>query len=928
MTVQELKDLNQILNLYYTLLEESQAYYPASSTEVGPIIKQTTAVKSRMMMSRSGPSTMAAYVTPQNGLILNKTAIVSGDDPQDDSGRQIFKLDLTAEATSIPVTNSVPVDIVMVLDTSGSMEDNFKAPLSQIATSPNTSSTYYVKVGGGYEQIRHDSGNTWYYWDWFIISYKRYVKYESSNANTDKGDTDSDSPKAKEFYITKLDALKKAANDFTQKIYTVSDQSKVAVVSFASGSTNVTSTLLPVKSGTTLNSGITNAINGLNAGGATRADMGIKTAQGIFAADNATGRNRVVIMFTDGVPTTSDTFDNDVATSAMRWAKVLKGDRTSTVTTTNVSMGGSSGINNPGDSLKGNGATVYTLGVFPSNVNNSVHQYMWRTSSATKDSAAQASGYTYAPSDSNGYYLTADSVSTLNAIFTSITTQAGQTVSHVDIRDYIDPDFKIVNPTSGVELGVNAIIENGDHDGTVMSDGTNTYVLWHDQEISPPDPQTSKLASTFHGSVYVKAKDSFVGGNNVPTNIANITGVYVNSSGTMTNIGSFPNPLVNVPMKFSTTPAVDYILLGENVPDDNATAQLAMLPDLTDYSVAYAWTCGGTPVTTLTSEKPSSTTAYNLSATVQPKDFRPTGAPVGTIYNPTSGISTVGTVAAPLNKTGTYTVNVVTPTFGSAEYNLFLGETVANAQPTQQDFSAALAPAAPDGTITGLSTTYASEGWATHWSTYKTRLLYTAALSGTDGAGLGTLPTHLYEYTPTAFSGTSKVNVTVAYNAGTPSITSDDTVIATGNAASNLTPIVTVNVVSGKLTLNKTIDSKYPAEASVNAAQSFVFKIVRTSGLTTETFYEVINFNATDANTKSRTISGLKVGTYTVTEETGGSWRYSLQNTNSPIIFGQNDSRVNGVVTKSTIFINHLTNQKWFGDTTYAVNQFITSSMA
>lgn len=116
----------------------------------------------------------------------------------------------------------------------------------------------------------------------------------------------------------------------------------------------------------------------------------------------------------------------------------------------------------------------------------------------------------------------------------------------------------------------------------------------------------------------------------------------------------------------------------------------------------------------------------------------------------------------------------------------------------------------------------------------------------------------------------------------------------------------TVHVVKGQLQITKTINKQYTDIKQINANQTFVFKIERyevnkdnngneSKGELAETFYETINFNANDANdkdnlTKTKLISGLKKGYYTVTEETSWSPKYSLTKTENNYKVNTNDA--------------------------------------
>jgi hypothetical protein len=823
-------------------------------------------------------------------------------------------------------------------------------PVGEITTTPDTSKTYYVYADGNYRQVSYyntDGGVA--YWRYYSWGSYYYVCYEQGSDNISAGVSWNQRASApgKAFFSTIMEALKAAATDFVAEVQnrsSASDPNRVAVVSFSNSGTIQTqpagqsNNAYALRSVATDYSAITGAINNLSIGSGTYPNTGLKLAHDILNADrllNPTySRNRVVVLFTDGEPSS-----NSAAASAIRWSAVLKGERGTGINTSTLSFDGNSGnsSNPPTDGTAGIGATVYSIGVF-TDPNASTHQFMWRVSSespqglAAPDSVASPD---YAPANSandsyytaggDPYYVTADTPEALDEIFSNISSQTGESYSSADIRDYIDPRFDVVR-TDGTVIAVNDSYSIGTGANaktfTVRQDGNGLYVEWVDQALSPETSSGAGDEVTFTGWVYVKAKDSFIGGNNVPTNVPNISGVYVDSGAT--NLGSFPYPLVNVPLKLDADDIEDYILLGENVPDTKAEAQAQMgVSGLTGYSPVYAWTQNSAPVTTeLTALRPTANTVYTMTLNIAAPNLHPDQvAPIDPLYK-----TAVGTAAVNLNGiTGAYTVNVVTPTFGSVTYNLFLGEKVADAQGAQNDFAAVLTAAEPTGAnLTGLQTTYDAANWASHWTTYKANLVYAAALSGADGAGLGTLPANLYNYTPTAMSGTSKVNVTVTYNG---------TTIAAGNAAATpaTNPTVTVNVVSGKLTLTKTISADYPNEAAANAAQGFVFKITRTytpygGSQQTETFYEVVNFNNGGSLSASRDITGLKYGTYTVTEETG-NWRYTMQGANNrQVSFAHGDfgSAVNGVVSKTvSTFVNNLTKSTWFGDAAYAVNQFI-----
>lgn len=227
----------------------------------------------------------------------------------------------------------------------------------------------------------------------------------------------------------KIDALKDAVNGFIDKVAEKSPNSSIAVVKFASdkeydvgngynGSGYNYSQI--VQNLTAVNEAGANslktAVNQLTAAGATRADYGMQHAQTIVNGAMGNGRQKVVIMFTDGQPSTWQSFSTAVANDAIKASK----------------------------SIKDAGATVYTIGCFgttPSD-NSNIDKYMNRVSSNYPDATNMNNG-TRGVGD---YYKTVSSASELESIFTEIAHTAGgatltlgsQTVLKDVVSDYFD----------------------------------------------------------------------------------------------------------------------------------------------------------------------------------------------------------------------------------------------------------------------------------------------------------------------------------------------------------------------------------------------------------------------------------------------------------------------------------------------------------
>lgn len=89
---------------------------------------------------------------------------------------------------------------------------------------------------------------------------------------------------------------------------------------------NYRDALVSVNDSDALNPVITKAIGNIEAKGATAADVGLTMANNIFAANpiDGTGRLRVVVFLTDGEPTNYSGYQKDVANAAIRQSSMLK----------------------------------------------------------------------------------------------------------------------------------------------------------------------------------------------------------------------------------------------------------------------------------------------------------------------------------------------------------------------------------------------------------------------------------------------------------------------------------------------------------------------------------------------------------------------------------------------------------------------------
>lgn len=163
-----------------------------------------------------------------------------------------------------------------------------------------------------------------------------------------------DDPMNRNDNTKRIDALKKAANDFVTTIAEqnqgISDSSKqhqVSIVKFSGDKSAVVGNDTYTKGGYTYNysqvmktmspctdaAAFTSTINSIRPAGATRADNGLQLADS--QTSNREDAKKIVIFFTDGSPTSTSGFESGVASEAVSAAKAMK-DKGTTVYTIGI----------------------------------------------------------------------------------------------------------------------------------------------------------------------------------------------------------------------------------------------------------------------------------------------------------------------------------------------------------------------------------------------------------------------------------------------------------------------------------------------------------------------------------------------------------------------------------------------------------------
>lgn len=414
------------------------------------------------------------------GLVMSKTVTKGEGDDQ-------FLLTLEAYATGSTTTTTTkkPVDIVLVLDVSGSMDENLMNYTYNSVYNPKTNGRtdyYYQDENGQYQQAYYCDGE-YLVWDshhdagWYTQDHQSWIgcQGESGRRLTPKTSASDTDTSRTQFYTRteqdsgtkKIATLKTAVSTFIDSVAEKSPDSSIAIVKFAGNKrdtvgndtyrdgsytynySQIVQELTPVNTGA---SSLKTAVNGLIAAGATAADYGMQHAQTIINGAKDDGRQKVVIMFTDGEPNHNTNFDDTVANAAITASKAIKDDK----------------------------AIVYTIGCFGGQAGSSdVDTYMNYVSSNYPNATSMTSGG--AKADPANYYKTVSSAADLNNIFTEISQTIGGTTvtlgSTSVLRDVISDSFTLPegadkNSITAYSVDCTAVNDDGTYSWSANRDTT------------------------------------------------------------------------------------------------------------------------------------------------------------------------------------------------------------------------------------------------------------------------------------------------------------------------------------------------------------------------------------------------------------------------------------------------------------------------
>lgn len=818
---------------------------PAESTAAAQVQAPQTVV-----YTAAGPFLPAVSVQPvlravrasganelKDGLNLSKTATANAD------GSYKIRMEAFTTGKVTTTTSTTPVDVVLVLDQSGSMAYDF-------------------------------------------------------NGNSTNNDT------SRRQY-----AMKQAVNQFVGAVADKYDAEKsdhrISIVTFGSDA-SVLQGWTPVSQDgkKTLQGEITGLPS--TPSGATNVGDGMKQAETLMGSGyNYTGSNttrqKVVVVFTDGVPTTQSDFNTTVANTAIKSAKALK-DSGATVYSVGIFNGakpeqlyGDSGFkyNSNGqvgscwasfswwgigdvknyDIPAGNRFLNYISGNFPDATEIGIQPY---------DSSFLGIGY-YGweitrnfNRASSSYYLTANDSASLSRIFTTISENIGQASidlsSSTVVKDIVTPYFTMPANTADVKL------YTADYNGTsfgmeqpagsdvraTIDANTNTV------SVTGFDFNKYYVADKQHEGTYgkkliiefsVQRKPGFVGGNNVPTN-GDTSGVYTEKG---VSAGLFDVPKVNVPIIAPELAGQDchvYYLGTQPTPEQMCTPYDTAGSDFSFVKVSYT-TSGSVDMT--------QDGSYTVTATVSPKEE--------------AASDSAGASAQPATATVTSTVYVYKPELTFQDGEGYYGDTVPGF----------------DGNLT-----------ATVWKHGETE-------ANTDA--MGAAPALTLTYTPDADAIVDgKINtrmdfgVAAAVKIGETDVTANTTFKHTPCEGKTCTLpdgtafLCHVNTCSLKI-------SKAVTGDGANPNQTFVFDVKDSTGKLVTTI--VLK------DGEQKTITGLAVGTYTVTEDTNWSWSYSIVGGNSKT------AALSSTTTSAVVDVtNHYNSHNWLTSIADVINTWISGSAA
>lgn len=423
-----------------------------------------------------GVTTQGGDSTKNTGRVWTDKSVYTGDSLQltNASGEPTFSIDndegtaligLSALSSAADITGKTtinqPLDIVLVLDRSGSMSESMEyyEYNETYSITESTGSyrqetgifgitynvyyqitpggTYYALVDGQYVQIQEntervsgsfpDRG-----------SYEQHVNWTLNGQVIEpKTSADDNDPNHIQFYEQttiqggqKSSAMETAVNNFLDRVATEnsgkdeSDQHRVSIVTYAGDASQYSygngwnrEYFTYCTEGDNL-SNLKGFVDDIRYSGGTQADDGMARAEDIMDGTDGYGdgarenAKKIVIFFTDGMPGSGQYVENDVAGDAVTTAHSLKQEGV-----TIYSVGIFSGAD-PSD-LSGEGNTTHDANYFMNAVSSNYPDAIMTSTSGNRDFSQSCQLGERVAEDQNYYFAASDSDS-LNEVFQTI----------------------------------------------------------------------------------------------------------------------------------------------------------------------------------------------------------------------------------------------------------------------------------------------------------------------------------------------------------------------------------------------------------------------------------------------------------------------------------------------------------------------------
>ena len=502
---------------YY--LKETQApdgYVRSTETWTVEVTKKSNTEVSVTLKDSSGKTVEDKKIVNQtkqefidSNMEYNKTVTV------DEWDERTYNINITASSkttsSSVETTGGV-ADVVMALDVSGSMD--------WVQTNKNIDAVYTHK--GKYKPLELDVNKVYYYsyYHYPLVNiggeWKYYSSYSGWQTPSSYGDVYT--------CPSRMTALKEVVNKFIKDTAVSSPKSKIGLAAF---NTSVTTSKDLSENVENAETDLLQTVSKLKADGGTSPSTALSEAY-TFLTKVSDQNLKYVILFTDGRPT-ADNYNNKWSDTEQKKAEKYA------------------------EQLKQKSIKIFTIGFA---LDDDAKKFL---AGDEKDSTK------YPGIASEGCAFNADNADALAKIFEKIqhTVTEDTAIQNATITDVIDPRFVILdeegNAITADQLKDGKTVQV--NDGTVYLDAKgNQCIKWEGQRI-PNKKENEAGDACWSKSIKVKAKEDYIGGNNVPTNVAPDSKISTGYGDAI-----LPQPTVNVKADLTVDNLEKVIFLGDSTP--------------------------------------------------------------------------------------------------------------------------------------------------------------------------------------------------------------------------------------------------------------------------------------------------------------------------------------------------------------------------